>query len=327
MPPEQSVTLRDIYEARRTIAPWVRRTPLVLSSALSQRTGASVYLKLETAHDTGAFKIRGATNCIQHLSAEERRRGVVAVSTGNHGRAVAYAARRAGVRAVVCVSSLVPEGKVAAIRDLGAEVHVVGRSQDEADVEAARLIEEEELVPVPPFDHPYVIAGQGTIGVELLEDLAAVDCVLVGLSGGGLISGIAVALKAAWPRTRVVGITMERGAAMYASIQAGRPVQVEEEPSLADSLGGGIGLENRCTFDLVRDLVDEYVLLPEAEIAEGMRHLYRTERVISEGAGAVGVAALLAERISGLWGNVVCVISGGNVDMDAFARVMAGASA
>jgi len=322
--PRQAVTLRDIYEARRTIAATVRRTPLVLSSALSHLAGASVYLKLETAHDTGAFKIRGATNHIQHLDEEERRRGVVAVSTGNHGRAVAYAARRAGMRAVVCMSELVPENKVAAIRDLGAEIHIAGRSQDDAQIEADRLVAEEGLVPVPPFDHPHIIAGQGTIGIELLEDLAAVDCLLVGLSGGGLISGIAVALKAAWPDTRVVGVTMERGAAMYQSVRAGHPVSVEEEPTLADSLGGGIGLDNRYTFSLVRNLVDEYVLLSEAEIADGMRHLYRTERVVAEGGAAVGVSALLHEKAKDLRGNVVVVVSGGNVDMDAFARVMAG---
>jgi len=321
---EQKVTLADIYEARRTIAPWVRRTPLVPSPSLSRRTEGAVYLKLETAHDTGAFKIRGATNHLAHLDEHQRRRGVVAVSTGNHGRAVAYAARRLGMRAVVCVSELVPGNKVEAIRTLGAEVRVGGRSQDEAQKEAERLVAEEGLSLVHPFDDPHVIAGQGVIGVELLEDLGQVDCLLVGLSGGGLAAGIAVALKAAHPRTRVVGISMERGAAMYESVRAGKPVPVEELPTLADSLGGGIGLDNRYTFELVRALVDDYVLLSEAQIAQGMHHLYREERAVAEGGAAVGVSALLEGLVGKPAGNVVCVVTGNNVDMDVFTQVITG---
>lgn len=320
----ESVTLADIYAARRTIAPWVRRTPVVYSDALSRHTGANVYLKLETTHDTGAFKVRGATNRVMHLSEAERERGVVAVSTGNHGRAVAYAAQRLGMRAVVCMSELVPRNKVEAIRALGAEVRIVGRSQDDAQVEAQRLTREEGLTFVHPFDDPYVIAGQGVIGVELLEDLGTVDCALVGLSGGGLISGTAIALKGANRAARVIGISMERGPAMYHSIRAGKPVAVEEEATLADSLGGGIGLDNRYTFDLVQRYVDDYVLLNEAQIAAGMRHLYHEERVIAEGAAAVGVAALLEHAAGKPRGNVVCIISGNNVDMDAFTDIVTG---
>lgn len=321
---EHSVTLSDLYDARRTIAPFVRRTPLVPSTSLSQRTGADVYLKLETTHDTGAFKIRGATNRLARLEPEQRERGVVAVSTGNHGRAVAYAARRVGARATVCMSELVPRNKVEAIRALGAEVRIVGRSQDDAQVEAQRLMQEEGLTFVHPFDDPRIVAGQGVIGLELLEDLGSVDTALVGLSGGGLIGGIAVALKAANPRTRVVGISMKRGAAMYESIRAGKPVAVTEEATLADSLGGGIGLDNRCTFDLVREYVDDYILLDEAQIGAGMRHLYREERVVAEGAAAVGVAALLEGLAGRIQGNVVCIISGNNVDMDVFTDVVTG---
>ena len=167
-----------------------------------------------------------------------------------------------------------------------------------------------------------MIAGQGTIGLELLEQIARIDTLVVGLSGGGLLSGIALALKAAWADTRVVAVSMERGAAMFESVQAGRPVVVEEEPTLADSLGGGIGLHNRHTFEMVRSLTDDYVLLSEPEIATGMIHLYRNERVIAEGAGAVAVAALLAGRVPDLRGNVVCMVSGGNVDMEVFDQVI-----
>ena len=324
MTSDRRITLRDIYLARARIAPWVRRTSLVDSPSLSALGGARISLKLETTQDTGAFKLRGATNFILASGDSARAQGVVTVSTGNHGRAVAHAARRVGARAIVCMSELVPGNKCEAIEALGAEVRIVGRSQDEAEVEAQRLVREERLALVHPFDDPLVIAGQGTVGIEILEDRPAVDTVIVGLSGGGLISGIAIALKAANPCVRVVGVTMEHGAAMYESIRAGHPVEVEEEPSLADSLGGGIGLDNRYTFELVRALVDDCVLVTESEIARAMRHLYRNDRVIAEGGGAVAVAAVLGSAVPDLSGNVVCVVSGGNVDMDVFTRIVAG---
>ena len=320
----RSIDLGSLYRARRAIAPWVRRTPLVRSDSLSQLTGANVHLKLETAHQTGAFKIRGATNRLSALGAQERGRGVVTVSTGNHGRAVALAARRAGAKAVICLSELVPENKRAAIERLGGELRIYGKSQDEAEVEAERLTRDRGLVPVHPFDDPYVIAGQGTIGLELLDDLGRVDTVVAGLSGGGLLGGIAVAIKAANPAVRVVGVSMERGPAMIESIRAGRPVPVTEKPSLADSLGGGIGLGNRYTFELVRRLVDDYVLVSEREIATAMAYLFRQERLIAEGGASVGVAAMLAGRLPDLQGNVACIISGNNVDMDVYLRVING---
>lgn len=317
------LTVRDIYRARRTIAGVVRRTLLAQSPALSRRTGCSVHLKLETMQETGAFKLRGATNRLSALDENERRRGVVAVSTGNHGRAVAFAARRLGVRAVVCMSELVPANKVEAIRDLGAEVRISGRSQDEAQRVAEKLVEAEGMVMIHPFDDPWVVAGQGTIGLELLEDLPDIDAVLVPLSGGGLIAGIALAVKTISPHSRVIGISMERGPAMYESIRAGKPVEVEELPTLADSLGGGIGLDNRYTFTLVRDLVDDILLVNEEQIAEAMRWAYREERMVTEGAAVVGIAALLNDLIPRPEGTVAAVVSGCNVDMDAFTRIVA----
>ena len=324
MPAGDHITLRDLYLARARIASGIRRTPLVASQSLSAPGSARISLKLETLQDTGAFKLRGATNFIRASGDAVRARGVVTVSTGNHGRAVAHAARRVGARAVICMSDLVPRNKREAIQALGAEVRIIGRSQDEAEVEAQRLVAEEGLTLVHPFDEPLVIAGQGTIGIEILEDQPEVDTVIVALSGGGLISGIALALKAANPGMRVVGVTMEQGAAMYESVCAGRPVEVEEAVSLADSLGGGIGLENRYTFELTRALVNDYVLVSESEIARAMRHLYFNERVIAEGGGAVSVAAVLADKVPDLAGNVVCVVSGGNVAMAAFTRIVAG---
>ena len=321
------ITQAAIYRARQAIAPWVRRTPLIRSIALSERIGANVHLKLETLQETGAFKLRGAFNRLLHLADAERARGVIAVSTGNHARAVAHAAKALGVPAVVCMSSLVPENKVAAVRAAGAEVQITGRNQDEAEEVAKRLAEERGLVFVSPFDDPHVIAGQGTIGLELLEDLPALDTVLVPLSGGGLIGGIALALKSADRSIRVIGVSMERGPAMVRSLEVGRPVPVAEEPSLADSLGGGIGLDNRYTFALARDLVDATVLVSEAEIAAAMAHLYWQEQQIVEGGAAVGVAALLAGKAQAPGANLAVVLSGRNVDMRRFSEIVAQAQA
>lgn len=314
-------TLRDLHLARQRTQGLIRRTPLVRSDSLSEANGAPVYLKLENLQETGAFKLRGATNRLLTLMPDERARGVVTVSTGNHGRAVAFAARRLGMRAVVCLSHLVPENKKAAIRALGADLRVIGSSQDEASAEAERLVRDEGLIYVPPFDDFDVIAGQGTLGLEIVEACPEVEEVLVPLSGGGLIAGVALAVKGSLPGTRIVGLSMERGPAMYRSLQAGEPVEVREEESLADSLGGGIGLDNRFTFPLVRELVDDVVLLSETEIAAGMRHLFREDRLVVEGAAAVGAAALLAAK-AGRKGVTVIVVSGCNIDMDAFLAVV-----
>jgi threonine dehydratase len=319
------LTQGTIWRARHAIAPFIRWTPLVRSETLSAHLGRNVHLKLELQQRTGAFKLRGATNRLLQLSEAERSQGVVAVSTGNHARAVAHAARVQGVPAVVCMSPLVPANKVEAVQALGAEVQIVGRNQDEAEVVAKQLAAERGLAFVSPFDDPFVIAGQGTIGLELLEDLPELDAVLVPLSGGGLIGGIALALKSADPAIRVIGVSMERGPAMVRSLAAGRPVAVEEEPSLADSLGGGIGLDNRYTFALVRDLVDETVLVREQEIAAAMRHCYWQERQIVEGGAAVGVAALLAGKVRPPGDNIVVVLSGGNVDMRRFTEIVTAA--
>lgn len=313
----------DVTAARRRLAGRVLRTPLAPSPSLSERLGAPVLLKMEQRQITGSFKLRGATNAVLALGETERRRGVAAASTGNHGRGLAHAARAAGIRAVICMSRLVPANKVEAIRALGAEVRIVGRSQDEAQAEVDRLVAEEGMATLPPFDHADIIAGQGTIGLELAEDAAELATVVVPLSGGGLIAGVAMAVKALRPEVRVIGVSMRRGAAMAASLTAGRPVPVEEEPTLADSLGGGIGLANRYTFAMARDLVDEVVLLDEAEIAEAVRHAYWREQEVVEGAGAVGIGAILAGKLRAD-GPTAVVLSGRNIDMRLHHRLVSG---
>ena len=318
-----TITLRDIYRARQVVAPWVRRTPMVPAKSLSTTIGCDVSFKLETLQETGSFKYRGAIHVLMNLDARQRSRGVVTVSTGNHGLAVARAASRLGIGCAVCLSHLVPANKADLIRAEGADVRIVGQSQDEAQVEAERLVADDGRTMIHPFDHPHVIAGQGTVGLEILEDLPEVGTVLAPVSGGGLIAGVACALKAAAPDIRILGFSMDSGAAMHASLKAGKPVAMAERTSLADALGGGIGLDNRYTFPMVRRLVDDVSLLTEDQIADGMRHLHREEALVVEGGGAVGVSALLHGIAGDVSGRVVVVLSGRNVDIEAFADVVA----
>lgn len=319
---EPFVQFQEILTAERRLRKSILRTPVCRSMALEELTGSPVHLKLEHTQRTGSFKLRGATNAIAGLSDASRASGVVGVSTGNHGRGLALAARAEGINCVICMSRLVPQIKIDGIRAEGAEVRVVGASQDEAQIEVDRLVAS-GMATIPPFDHRDIIAGQGTVGVELLDQVPDVATVLVPLSGGGLISGVAAASKELKPDIRVVGVSMESGAAMHASQQAGRPVHVEEVATLADSLGGGIGLDNQLTFAMTRELVDDIVLVSEAEIAAAIRHLYWAERQIVEGAGAVGVAALLSRKVMPD-GPVAVLLSGGNIDMTLHHRIISG---
>lgn len=319
-----SLSLADILAARRTIAGVAVRTPLVPSPHMSGIVGHDVLLKLETTQPVGAFKLRGAVNAVSALAGDAN--GVVCCSTGNHGRAIAYAARARGLRAVVCMSSLVPKAKVDGIRTLGAEVRIVGRSQDDALAESRRLSREEGLMEISPFDDPLVIAGQGTIGLELLEDRPDLAAILVPLSGGGLAAGVALAAKAIKPSIKVIGISMDRGAAMHDSVRAGRPVEVEEVPSLADSLGGGIGLDNRLSFPLCRDLLDDCVLVTEEQIYDAMQTVYFEDRMVAEGASVVGIAAMKAGRLPPPGGPIATILTGRNVDMTSFTDIISGRS-
>jgi threonine dehydratase len=317
------IAFTDILEARRRIAGRVLRTPMRRSPALERVTGAPAWLKCEHHQTTGSFKLRGATNAVLSLSGEERSRGVVTFSTGNHGRALSHAAIAAGTRAVVCMSALVPQNKVEAIRALGADIRIIGNSQDEAERAAGELEKAEGLRRVSPMDDALVIAGQGTLGMEIMEDAPDLQTVLVPLSGGGLISGVALAVKTLSPKTRVIGVGSKSCPAMAASLEAGRPVEVPEEPSLADSLGGGIGLENRHTFDMTKRYVDECVLVGEDDIAEGIRFAYEAEGEVIEGAAAVGIAALLNGSVKPA-GPAAIILTGRNIAPGLHRRVING---
>lgn len=297
-------------------------TPLIPAPFFTARCQTEILLKLENMQPIGAFKLRGAANAIMNLPRDIK--GVTCCSTGNHGRGVAYAAQKAGIPAIICMSTLVPKVKVDGIRALGAEVRIIGQSQDDAQEEVERLVREDGMTEVSPFDDPHVISGQGTIGLELLSARPDLKTLVIPLSGGGLAGGIAVAAKALNPDIRVIGVTMDQGAAMYASIRAGHPVEVEEIGSLADSLGGGIMGNNRYTLDLCTRYLDQTLLVSEEEIYRAMQTLFYEERLVAEGASCVGLAALLGDHVTNLEGPVGVVISGRNVDSRMFARVIAG---
>ncbi|WP_415716872.1 hydroxyectoine utilization dehydratase EutB [Roseibium sp.] len=316
------LTPEDVLEAQKLLTGRVIRTPLLPSAFLSRKLGTPFHLKMETMQPTGAFKLRGATNA--SLNLPDGTHTVTCCSTGNHGRAVAYAARQLGLKAVICMSSLVPQAKIDGIRAHGADIRIVGTSQDDALAECRRLTSQPGFAEISPFDDPHVISGQGTIGLEILDDAPEIETLLVPLSGGGLAAGVALAAKAIKPGIQVIGLTMDRGAAMKASIDAGTPVEVPEVVSLADSLGGGIGLDNKLSFNICRDLLDDIILVSEEEIYQAMQLLYFEEAIVAEGACVVGIAGCFAGKLPGLKGPVATIITGRNVDMNQFTRVVTG---
>jgi threonine dehydratase len=281
-----------------------------------------VFFKLESLQVTGSFKVRGALARMSALTDKERRAGVVTCSSGNHGRAVAWSARRLGIAAVVCVPKWVDPVKLGAIEGLGAEARVTGDSYDEAEAEALRISRQTGRTLVHPFDDPLVVAGQGTVALEILDAGVDPSDVLVPLSGGGLVGGMAYALHAAESRAEVTAVSARNARVMLASLEAGRPVELPEEPTLASALAGGIGLANQVTFGLVRDYISRHEEVAEAQIARAMAFAYRSMGLVLEGGGATGLAALLAGRVPGGEGPLVVVLSGGNVDLAVLSRVL-----
>ncbi|WP_251638313.1 hydroxyectoine utilization dehydratase EutB [Neobacillus niacini] len=319
---KKDIKIRDVWEARKRIGQIINRTPLIQSTILSEKLGRNVYLKLENVHEVGSFKVRGAANKILSLSLEERKNGVATYSTGNHGMAVAFVANKLGIDAVVCISNRVPKAKVDSLKRLGAQIEIVGDSQDEAGVRCYELEYEKGVTVIEPFDDPHVIAGQGTIGLELLEELPYLKDVIVPLSGGGLLSGIGMTLKSNDRDIRVTGVSMERSAVMFESLKTGKPIMLEESETLADSLLGGIGLENQYTFQMVQQYMDDIVLLSEEEIAYSMAFMMDKHRMIMEGAAATGIAAVLGSKIPHQEGDIAVIISGQNVDLSVLLTII-----
>lgn len=321
--PVDTIHLDHFFRAARRIAGLVQKTPFIESPSIAKGIGAAgVYLKLESLQNTGAFKVRGAANKILGLTEDERSRGVITFSTGNHGKAVAYVAGKTGILAVVCVSEHVPRYRVDLIRSLGAEVVVKGHSQDEAEREYFRIMEERHMIPVVPFDDPAVVGGQGTIALEMLSEIPDLDTILVPLSGGGLLAGIATAAKLIKPSVRIVGVSISQSPAMLESLKAGHPVAVEEKDTLADSLLGGIGVENHYTLPLIQNYVDEHVVIDEEEIKSGMYYALARHSLVIEGSAAVGIAALQSEKVVAGGERVGLVLSGSSVDLPQYLSVV-----
>jgi len=312
----------DVAAARKAIARIAVETPVVRAPELSAGSGAHVWLKLENLQATGSFKLRGAANKMLSLSGSERERGVVTCSSGNHGRAVAYVGDLLDIPATVCVPEWVDPIKLGAIRRHRAETVIHGSTYDEAEEMSRQIQSERGLVYVHPFDDPFVIAGQGTIGLELLEQVPMLDTVVVPLSGGGLISGISLALKREEPSLRVVAVSAVNARVMHESLDVGRPIAFPEEETIASALSGGIDLNNRYTFELVRDLVDDYLLVSEEEIRQAMAFAAMEHKLVVEGGGAVGIAAVLSGRFSGRGEITAVVVSGGNIEASLLADVV-----
>jgi len=316
-------TLHDAYQAQTRIRAMIRKTPLIASAGLAEKTGAEqIYLKLECLQNTDSFKVRGAANKILSLSDAEKQKGLITFSTGNHGKAVAYVAGRSGVKAVVCLSEHVAAYRVAMIKTLGAEVAIKGRSQDEAEKNYQQLTASRGLVPVVPFDDPMIIAGQGTIALEILSKLPDTDILMVPLSGGGLLAGIAMVAKSINPKIHVVGLSIAQSPAMFESLKAGGPVQVEEKDTIADSLLGGIGFDNRYTLPMIEKYADEHLLISEEEIKDGIFYIFDRHRLIVEGAAAVGIGALLHQKINVQGKKVVALLSGSTINSDEYIQII-----
>jgi threonine dehydratase len=318
-----AISLQDVLAARERLRDFVYYTPCARSEMLSKLTGQQVFLKLENLQMTGSFKERGALNRLSLLTPEEARRGVVAASAGNHAQGVAYHATRRGVRSIIVMPLATPLVKVTATREFGAEVVLHGANYDEACAEATRLCESEGMVFLHPFDDPAVMAGQGTIGLEMLEQIAGLEAVIVPIGGGGLIGGIACAIKELSPSTRVIGVQTSRLPSMLEAVAAGQPVTVGAGTTIADGIA--VRRAGEVTYPVVAKYVDEIVTVDEDEIASAILVLLEREKTLAEGAGATALAALLqgktslANRRNVKTGVLVC---GGNIDVTLLARII-----
>jgi threonine dehydratase len=313
------VTLDDIQAARRLLDGVARTTPVEPSRSLSERVGGPVLLKCENLQQTGSFKIRGAYVRIARLTEAERAGGVAAASAGNHAQGVALAARLLGCRATVFMPESAPLPKIAATKAYGAEVHLHGSTVDEALEAATAWAAERGAVLIHPFNHPDVIAGQGTVGLEILEQVPDVKTIVVGTGGGGLVSGIAVAVKALRPDVQVVGVQAAGAAAFPDSLRAGRPVALGAMATIADGIA--VGCPGDVTFRHVRELVDSIVTVDEDALSRALLYSLERAKLVVEPAGAAAVAALMEDPGS-FAGPVVAVISGGNIDPVLLSKVI-----
>ena len=310
------LTLKMIQEAREALEGVARVTPLNPTKTL----GKNVYIKCENLQLTGAFKLRGAYNKLRTLSEEERERGVIACSAGNHAQGIALSATRLGMKSVICMPAGAPISKIEATRNYGAEVVLVPGVYDDAAAEAKRLCQEKGYTFAHPFNDPYVMAGQGTIGLEILEQLPEVEQIIVPIGGGGLIAGVALAVKHLKPSCRIIGVQAEGAASMWASRNAGKPVELTSVSTIADGIA--VKIPGDLTFELCEKYVDEVVTVKDSEIAAAIMTLMEDQKIVSEGAGATTVAAILFGKVSAADKKTVCLVSGGNVDVTTLSRII-----
>lgn len=316
----QDLNLEDIRDAARALSSVVRPTPLIQSFKHSRFAGTDVYLKPENLQRTGSFKVRGAYNKIRSLTEEERSRGVIASSAGNHAQGVALAAEAAGIHATIVMPLAAPLTKVLRTRGYGAEVVLHGEFYEAAYEQALTIQAERGATFVHPFNDPSVIAGQGTIGLEIFDEMPDVDTVLVPIGGGGLISGVAIALKALNPKIRIVGVQASGAPAALRALDAGKLVSLDRADTIADGIK--VRTLGELTYSYISRFVDEIVLVDDEEIGMAMVDLLESSKLVVEGAGAVTVAALMNHRVENLGRKACAILGGGNVDINLVARVI-----
>ncbi|MFW9804194.1 MAG: threonine/serine dehydratase [Candidatus Thorarchaeota archaeon] len=316
----EEISLESIRRAQKTIKKYVKATPIVRSYSLSQRCKGEVYLKLENQQHTNSFKVRGALNRMSQLKARERKKGVVTASSGNHAQGVAYAAQQLGIPATIVVPNEVSKAKLKKVKEFDVDV-VLGGGFDEVEAKAREMAKTEKLTYVSPYNDYAVMAGQGTIGLEIIEEIDSFDSIVVPVGGGGLIAGIAVAVKSTRPDTQVIGVQTPGSATMYESWLAGEVVEIEESDTLAEAFLGGVE-KGSLTLDVIMNYVDDIVLVDEETVGDAIRLLWIEEKQVIEGAGATAISPLLEtpDRFNGL--TVVCVVSGGNIEQPLFDRIV-----
>lgn len=314
------INLRDIQEARTCLKNVAYKTGLVHNTTFSEMTGNYIYLKTENLQKTGSFKVRGAFNKIAHLSDEEKRKGVIASSAGNHAQGVAIAATSYKIKSTIVMPKHAPLSKISATKNYGAEVVLHGEIYDEAYEKAREIQQQTGATFVHPFNDPEVIAGQGTIGLEIMEDLPDVDIIVVPIGGGGLISGVAIAAKNINPNVKIMGVQTENVPSIVKSISENHISTVDGKPTIADGIA--VKTPGELTFNIIKEYVDDIVTVDEDEIANSILLLLERAKVISEGAGAASIAAVL-NRLGNIKNKkIVALISGGNIDVNMLSRII-----
>lgn len=315
-----AVTLESIKLAQEKIKYSIKRTPLMECPTLSNEFDGKVFFKMENLQKTGSFKIRGALNRISNLNKEEKKRGVIASSAGNHAQGIALGATAQGIKSIIVMPKTAPIAKVVATKDFGGSVVLHGEIYDDAYAKALEMQQRTGAVFLHPFDDEDVISGQGTIGLEILEDEKDIDTIIVPVGGGGILAGIATAVKTLNPNIKVIGVEAENAASMKAALARGKVCEIMTNPTIADGIA--VKRVGDKTFELVKQYVDEIVTVSEIEIAEAILFLLEKSKVVAEGAGAVAVAAILSKKIDCKNRKVCGVISGGNVDINLVERIL-----